>query len=94
VKIVSAYEIGTISALNVSNVTAIGDIDLISAARNVTNVSTSGNINVVAGKVASKIAGASGTVNAGTWTKISPNLHPEGDRSFFDLWLNQWLSQF
>jgi hypothetical protein len=75
VKIVHAFEIGTISAANVSKVYAIGDIDLINASGNVTDVSSGGDIEVVAGKNAVRIAGASGQVSAGVKAyKVSYNL--------------------
>jgi hypothetical protein len=75
VKIVRAYEIGTISAANVSQVFALGDIDLISASGNVTDVSSGGDITVEAGKNATRIAGASGKVAAGgKLSKVSCSL--------------------
>jgi len=75
VKIVHAFEIGTISAANVSKVYAIGNIDLINASGNVTDVSSGGDIEVVAGKNAVRIAGGSGTVSVGAKaSKVSYNL--------------------
>jgi hypothetical protein len=75
VKIVNAFEMGTISGANVSKITAIGDIDLISASTNATDVSSGGDIEVVAGKNATRISALSGKVSlGGKASKVSYNL--------------------